>query len=107
MMFGGIGLAALPFDLINDFRFRPRRISEAAYFFAVKIIYIYTRFQKGKLEIASRAQELHAIGERIKENKRIGKRSRKDRDHFNRFRQVAREFLKLFTIAQGCVHSRL
>lgn len=27
MLFGGVGLSAIPLDLINKFRFRPRRLS--------------------------------------------------------------------------------
>eukprot|EP01105_Mastigella_eilhardi_P023373 TRINITY_DN587_c0_g2_i2.p1 TRINITY_DN587_c0_g2~~TRINITY_DN587_c0_g2_i2.p1 ORF type:complete len:401 (-),score=89.91 TRINITY_DN587_c0_g2_i2:31-1098(-) len=60
IFFGGIGLAALPLDLMFAIRYRPKRITESEY-------------KKQKVEIANRTDKLIEIGERIKENKRIGR----------------------------------
>jgi len=76
-IFCGIGLAALPFDLINAFRFRPRRID----------LETFTRL---KAEVNERAVELLDIGTAMKERGRSSSRSgrRKDAQNYNKFKQA-------------------
>lgn len=73
--FGGIGLTALPMDLINEFRFRPTRITLEEY-------------ARRKLEMGNRATTLISIGQQIQEETRLRKkRNRSQRTTFNRFKQ--------------------
>ncbi|KAH3766638.1 LIMR family protein [Pelomyxa schiedti] len=75
VIMGGIGLAALPFDLIADFKYRPRTISEDT-------------FTKHKHELAKQVLELKKVGETLKEKRVHGKiPARKYREKLNQFRQ--------------------
>lgn len=72
--FGGIGLAALPLDLINEFRFRPTRLTLEEY-------------ARAKLQMGKRATTLLDAGKLIQEEQRMRKsRGRQARATFNRFK---------------------
>jgi LMBR1 domain-containing protein 1 len=73
---GGIGMAALPFDLILSWRHRPRPIPRDEY-------------ETGKADVGRRADQLLEIGNLIAERRKQGLRGRKERDRYNRWRQAA------------------
>lgn len=75
VVFGGIGLVSIPFDLIQAWRSRPQRISR-------------TQFEDGKKKIGKRAAELYEVGETIREGRRDSKRRAKFRDRYNRWCQA-------------------
>jgi len=80
IVFGGIGLVALPFDCINDFKKRPIRIS-------------LDQYTTRKKEIGERATKLIEIGNALKDKqKRSGRGSRwsrrRQRSNYNKFRQA-------------------
>lgn len=71
-MFGGAGLAALPMDLINDFRTRPTPISTKKYF-------------EERSNLGRRAQQLLELGKQLQRNtdrseRKWGERREDDRD---------------------------
>jgi len=75
ILFGGIGLAALPMDLINGFRKRPKRMSREDY-------------EKKKAIVSKRALALLEKGNEMKQkyNRSGGRpKSRKDQREFNKF----------------------
>jgi LMBR1 domain-containing protein 1 len=73
--FGGIGLTALPFDLINEFRFRPTQMT-------------LEQYARAKLKCGERASKLVEIGQQLQEEQRVQKkRNRQARQTFNRFKQ--------------------
>lgn len=53
MLFGGIGLAALPLDLIYDFRTRPRKLS-------------YYQVEKRKKEMFNDISSLNELAKEVK-----------------------------------------
>jgi len=73
---GGIGLAALPSDLIQNFRFRPKVLNAQD-------------FAKQRIACGERATTLIEIGNKMMEAqyKKKGTRTKKDRKTFNRFKQ--------------------
>ncbi|EFA76425.1 LMBR1-like conserved region-containing protein [Heterostelium album PN500] len=73
ILFGGIGVAALPMDMISDFRYRPRRIP-------------YDKYLERKSKIGERATELVDIGKEIQSKLTGGIMGRKDRRNYNRYR---------------------
>ncbi|GAM23900.1 hypothetical protein SAMD00019534_070750 [Acytostelium subglobosum LB1] len=73
VIFGGIGIAALPMDMIGDFKNRPQRIP-------------YDKYLERKTKIGDRATELVAIGKEIQSKLSGGIMGRKDRRNYNRFR---------------------
>ncbi|EFA76389.1 hypothetical protein PPL_10154 [Heterostelium album PN500] len=74
VLFGGIGVAALPMDMITDFRFRPQRIS-------------YDVYLKQKQKIGEKATELLEIGKTVQANHRGGIiTGRKQKRNYNRFK---------------------
>ncbi|KAN0021958.1 hypothetical protein ACTFIU_004104 [Dictyostelium citrinum] len=75
IVFGGIGLVALPFDMITDFRNRPQRIP-------------YDKYLERKKKIGERATELVDIGKTIQSRTTGGIMSKRDRKNYNRFRQA-------------------
>lgn len=80
IVFGGIGLIALPFDCINNFKKRPIRIS-------------LDQFTTRKKEIGERATKLIEIGNALREKqKRMGRGNRwsrrRQRSNYNKFRQA-------------------
>lgn len=75
IIFGGVGMVAFPFDCINSFATRPVRIT-------------LDQYSKQKQEIGQRATQLIEIGKAIQEKQKRGKKSRKDRENYNRFRQA-------------------
>eukprot|EP01132_Coremiostelium_polycephalum_P005895 gene5895-7340_t len=75
IIFGGIGLIALPFDMIADFKNRPRRIP-------------YDKYLERKQKIGERATELVEIGREIQSRSHGGIMSKNDRRNYNRFRQA-------------------
>jgi len=91
VLFGGIGLAALPMDLINAFRKRPKPISLQEY-------------AKFKLKIGSRAQKLLEIGNKLQEklSKHGGRpKTRSEKRQYNKFRAnvflLEEDFMRLET----------
>lgn len=75
-IFGGIGLAALPMDLINGFRNRPKRIKLSEYL-------------KRKLELGTRSEQLLEAGKKLNDKMaRTGGRpsGRTQRNEYNKFR---------------------
>lgn len=56
MIFLGVGLTALPLDLINDFRFRPRPMDE-------------NEFKRSKHELAKKVEVLLLNGRKLLEEK--------------------------------------
>jgi len=72
IVFGGIGMTALPFDLVLDFVHRPRRISPLA-------------FDLGKRDLNKRVTDLIAVGDQLQH--RRNKRDRKYRAAFASFKQ--------------------
>ena len=80
VVFGGIGFVALPFDLVQGWIQRPKRISKQ-------------QFEEGKKKIGKKAVELYEVGETIKEGRRDRKRRAKFRDKYNRWCQAV-ELLK-------------
>ncbi|KYR01427.1 hypothetical protein DLAC_01911 [Tieghemostelium lacteum] len=76
IIFGGIGLAALPFDMITDFKNRPQRIP-------------YDKYLERKKKLGERATDLVEIGKQLQTKMSGGVIStRKDRRNYNRFRQA-------------------
>jgi len=78
ILFGGIGLAALPMDLINGFRKRPKRMSREDY-------------EKKKIIVSKRATALLEKGNEMKQkyNRTGGRpRTRKDNREFNKFQNA-------------------
>jgi LMBR1 domain-containing protein 1 len=80
IVFGGIGLVALPFDCINDFKKRPIRIS----------LDKYTIIKK---DIGERATKLIEIGNALRDKQRKSGRGsrwsrRRHRTNYNKFRQA-------------------
>jgi len=80
IIFGGIGLVALPWDCINDFKKRPIPIAHDV-------------FAKKKKEIGERATKLIEIGVALRDKQRKGEGSsrrarRKMRTNYNKFRQA-------------------
>eukprot|EP01112_Ceratiomyxa_fruticulosa_P023012 TRINITY_DN862_c0_g1_i2.p1 TRINITY_DN862_c0_g1~~TRINITY_DN862_c0_g1_i2.p1 ORF type:complete len:529 (+),score=73.80 TRINITY_DN862_c0_g1_i2:255-1841(+) len=75
IIFGGIGLIAFPFDMIQGFMKRPIPIN-------------LQQYTEKKLKIGERANGLLDVAKTIKERMKKGKRSRKDRQNYNRFRQA-------------------
>lgn len=76
VLFGGIGLAALPIDLFYGWKNRPRPIS-------------FVKYSQEKLKIGERAKELMASGQRLQDkmNQHGGRpKSRKERREYNEFR---------------------
>eukprot|EP01133_Synstelium_polycarpum_P003939 gene3939-4560_t len=73
VIFGGIGLAALPFDMITSFKYRPQRIP-------------YDKYLERRAKIGARATELVNIGTEIKGRSTGGIMGKKDRRNYNRFR---------------------
>ncbi|EGG21903.1 LMBR1-like conserved region-containing protein [Cavenderia fasciculata] len=81
IIFGGIGLAALPFDMITDFGNRPQRIS-------------YDKYLEIKAKIGERATQLVTIGKEIQTKYSGGgvfNMSRKERRNYNRYRAAVFE----------------
>ncbi|EAL60617.1 LMBR1-like conserved region-containing protein [Dictyostelium discoideum AX4] len=75
IIFGGIGLVALPFDMITDFKNRPQRIP-------------YDKYLERKKKIGERATELVDVGKTIQSRTTGGIMSKRDRRNYNRFRQA-------------------
>ncbi|KAM9979046.1 hypothetical protein ACTFIZ_000380 [Dictyostelium cf. discoideum] len=75
IVFGGIGLVALPFDMISDFKNRPQRIP-------------YDKYLERKKKIGERATELLEVGKTIQSRTTGGIMSKRDRRNYNRFRQA-------------------
>jgi len=74
ILFGGIGLVALPVDLISDYVHRPRPIGPDV-------------FAKRKIQIRDRAAALIEKGEKYTKNwKLLGKMKRKDKVNYNKFK---------------------
>jgi len=74
-LFAGVGLIALPMDLINDFRTRPTPMAASAYF-------------EEKRRLGERANMLINVGEKIKTDvrrPRSQKEKRSDRKNFREF----------------------
>ncbi|EGC35822.1 hypothetical protein DICPUDRAFT_54958 [Dictyostelium purpureum] len=74
IIFGGIGIVALPFDMIADFKNRPQRIP-------------YDKYLERKKKIGDRSIELLEIGRTIHARSPGGIMSKRDRRNYNRFRQ--------------------
>eukprot|EP01086_Lenisia_limosa_P008647 TRINITY_DN3061_c0_g1_i2.p1 TRINITY_DN3061_c0_g1~~TRINITY_DN3061_c0_g1_i2.p1 ORF type:complete len:412 (+),score=82.19 TRINITY_DN3061_c0_g1_i2:134-1369(+) len=76
VLFGGIGLFALPMDMINQFRQRPIPID-------------HKKYQSQKTSIASRCDRLFEAGEKIQRNlpAKISSRTRKQKKQINRFKK--------------------
>jgi LMBR1 domain-containing protein 1 len=73
--FGGIGLTALPMDMINEFRFRPTQMT-------------IEQYARAKLTYGERATKLVEIGQQLAEQQRTSAtRNRKARETFNRFKK--------------------
>jgi LMBR1 domain-containing protein 1 len=75
VLFGGIGLAALPLDLISEFTNRPQRID-------------LEEFAKQKMVLNERAAKLLEIGRKYKADGRQNDRSQKNRRTYNKFKQA-------------------
>lgn len=75
VVFGGIGFSALPFDLILDWKDRPKRIDRREY-------------ESQRSEVGRRSDQLLGIGQLIIENRRRGATGRKERERYNRWRQA-------------------
>ena len=75
VLFGGIGLAALPLDLLNDFANRPQRID-------------LEEFAKQKMILNERAAKLLEIGRKFSAEGRHQNRTRQNRRTYNKFKQV-------------------
>ena len=73
-LFGGVGLAALPIDLIRDWRDRPTPISAE-------------EFVKRKTEIGHETQTLIAEGKKLDEAERNGSTDRKHKKRMTLFKQ--------------------
>eukprot|EP01107_Rhizomastix_libera_P009698 TRINITY_DN2582_c0_g1_i1.p1 TRINITY_DN2582_c0_g1~~TRINITY_DN2582_c0_g1_i1.p1 ORF type:complete len:504 (-),score=122.11 TRINITY_DN2582_c0_g1_i1:73-1482(-) len=74
-LFGGIGMAALPWDLITGYKNRPKKIRKDEY-------------ESGKKAIAGRCLKLIELGDQIKANRKVvGVANKKNRDKFATFRQ--------------------
>jgi LMBR1 domain-containing protein 1 len=85
-MFGGVGLPALPFDLLLDFKHRPRRVKLQEY------------TEKKKLIGEQAALLLHASAALSDEKKKLvssssTKKARKYRTQENEFKRVRREMI--------------
>lgn len=80
-IFAGVGLMALPMDLINEFRTRPRPMSTAAWV-------------EGKRRIGQRASALLVFGEDLKARREASgeKSSKKRRDERKRMLQFEKHF---------------
>lgn len=96
IVFGGIGLIALPFDCINNFKKRPIRITLDKYVTLkgkAKYLPDLFRYTAGKKEIGERATKLIEIGNALKDKQRkMGRGSRwsrrRQRSNYNKFRQA-------------------
>lgn len=80
IIFGGIGLIALPFDCINDFKKRPIRIT-------------LDQYTTRKKDIGERATKLIEIGNALRDKQRnMGRGNRwsrrRQRSNYNKFRQA-------------------
>jgi len=80
IFFGGIGLIALPFDCVNDFKKRPIRIT-------------LDQYTTRKKEIGERATKLIEIGNALRDKQRKSGRGnrwsrRRQRSNYNKFRQA-------------------
>lgn len=75
VLFGGIGLAALPLDLISDFQNRPKGIDLAEY-------------ADQKIKLNERANKLIEIGKNFEKEGRLQKQSRGNKKIFNKFKQA-------------------
>jgi LMBR1 domain-containing protein 1 len=75
VLFGGIGLAALPIDLINSYRTRPQRMDLATY-------------AERKREMGEEANRLIEYGKKYEQDVRSGKGQQKLRKNYNKFRQA-------------------
>eukprot|EP01116_Phalansterium_solitarium_P006080 TRINITY_DN18393_c0_g1_i1.p1 TRINITY_DN18393_c0_g1~~TRINITY_DN18393_c0_g1_i1.p1 ORF type:complete len:486 (+),score=22.70 TRINITY_DN18393_c0_g1_i1:154-1611(+) len=78
VIFGGIGLAAIPLDLINEFRFRPKPMTKDQYLTAKK-------------KVSMRCDKLLATGDNLqhKINTAGGRpKSRRDKNAYNKFRNA-------------------
>jgi len=75
ILFGGIGMIALPFDCVASWKKRPVRISLDKYL---------TR----KKEIGEQATKLIEKGKAIQDRQRKGKERKSDRRNYNKFRQA-------------------
>ena len=106
-LFGGIGMAALPWDLITGYKNRPKKIRKDEYFsfsffFFSKSLFkicdhsfpsflssFQIRYESGKKAIAGRCLKLIELGDQIKANRKVvGVANKKNRDKFATFRQV-------------------
>lgn len=75
VLFGGIGLAALPLDLFSDFTNRPQRID-------------LEEFAKQKMVLNERATKLLEVGRKFTSDGRQNKRTRSNRKAYNKFKQA-------------------
>jgi len=75
VVFGGIGIAALPLDLLNDYANRPQRID-------------LEEFAKQKMLLNERATKLIEIGRKFTAEGRHAKRTRANRRTYNKFKQA-------------------
>jgi len=76
ILFGGIGMSALPIDLINGFKYRPRYMTAEEY-------------KQGKLKVSARVTSLIEKGSKLKDKWAASggrPRSRRDRATYNEFR---------------------
>jgi len=76
ILFGGIGMAALPIDLIQGFKYRPRYMTVEQY-------------KQGKMKVSARVNALIEKGNKLKERWASSggrPRSRRDRATYNEFR---------------------
>eukprot|EP00736_Rhodelphis_marinus_P004198 Rmarinus@m.22958 len=74
-VFTGVGLIALPMDLISAYLYRPKQMK-------------LDEYAKAKIALASRASNLKKIGQQLQEEGRHKRKSRKDRKLFNKFKQA-------------------
>mmetsp|Transcript_26079 Transcript_26079/g.60157 ORF Transcript_26079/g.60157 Transcript_26079/m.60157 type:complete len:506 (+) Transcript_26079:76-1593(+) len=89
MSFGGIGLAALPFDLINDFRTRPHPID-------------LKEFAAKKLEMKGRSAGLLALGKEMESEFRAKPNKRKEKIFCNKFKAMVYELEEEYTKLMIC-----
>jgi len=85
VVFGAIGLGALPMDLINSYRRRPKRISLQEY-------------SQRKLAIGKEANSLVEKGKRLQDKWKVGggrPSSRRDKRDYNEFRAVSQTLIRL------------
>ena len=87
-IFGGVGLPSLPFDLLLDFKHRPKRIKLVEYVIQRESIEIISvRYTEKKKLIGEQAEMLlrasQALGEERKDIVKTGSTGRKMRKHRN------------------------